>query len=222
MTAPAVVFDLDGTLIDSLPDLLAAVNRMLGAEGQPPMDRAEVQSYVGDGAPRLVARVMAARGLAPARHAALSAALVADYTAHAAEATRLYPGVAAALADLAAAGHPLGLCTNKPLGATRAVIGALGLGENFAAIIGGDSLTARKPDPAPLWAVFAELGRPGIYVGDSEVDARAAEAAGVPFLLHAGGYLRVPRSEIRVHSAFDDFAALPGLVADLAGVAGAL
>ena len=210
---PPVVFDLDGTLIDSVPDLMAAVNRMLTDEGLPEMARAEVQSYVGDGAPVLVGRVMAARGLPEARHQELTERIVADYTDHSAEATKVYPNVRAALNTLAHTGHALGICTNKPIGATRAVLEALGLSDIFSVVIGGDSLPECKPNPTPLHAAFAAIGGPGLYVGDSEVDARTALAAELPFLLYTEGYLRVPISQIRVTQAFSDFAELPEIVA---------
>ena len=216
---PALIFDLDGTLIDSVPDLLAAVNRLLAAEGQAPMDRAELQSYVGDGAPVLVRRVMTARGLAGDRHAELTARLVADYTARSSDLTRVYPNVMETLATLRQNGHRLGLCTNKPGGATETVLSALGLARFFDAVIAGDSLPQKKPHPAPLQAVVSALGAPALYIGDSEVDARTAEAAGLPFLLYTEGYLRVPIGEITAMHTFRDFAELPNIVAGFTATA---
>lgn len=210
---PSLIFDLDGTLIDSLPDLAAAVNRMLAAEGQPAMERAEVQSYVGDGAPTLVLRVMKARGLDEARHGDLTERMVADYTRRSAELTRPYPNVSEVLGRLKAAGHRLGLCTNKPGAATASVLLALGLDGFFDTVVAGDSLPERKPHPAPLLETVAALGGPGLYIGDSEVDARTAEAAGLPFLLFTEGYLRVPVCEIRITGTFRDFTDLPNIVA---------
>jgi phosphoglycolate phosphatase len=210
---PSLIFDLDGTLIDSVPDLMAAVNRMLAAEGQRPMERAEVQSYVGDGAPVLVRRVMTARGLPEERHAELTERLVTDYTARSSDLTRVYPNVPEALTSLRQRGHRLGLCTNKPGGATCVVLEALGLAGFFDTVIAGDSLPEKKPHPAPLQAAVAALGPPALYIGDSEVDARTAEAAGLPFLLYTEGYLRVPRSEITVAEAFRDYGDLPNIVA---------
>lgn len=215
---PAVIFDLDGTLIDSIPDLMAAVNRMLTVEGQPAMPRAEVQSYVGDGAPMLVRRVMEARGIDPARHEALTNALVSDYSARAAEATLPYPHVHDVLRALGASGYALGICTNKPATATAAVLRALDLDAYFGPVIAGDTLPQRKPDPAPLLAVRAALARAeAIYVGDSEIDAAAAAAAGLPFVLFTEGYLRAPRSSITARAEFSDFRALPAVLSDLCG-----
>ncbi|MGB3313525.1 MAG: phosphoglycolate phosphatase [Albidovulum sp.] len=210
---PSLIFDLDGTLIDSVPDLMAAVNRLLAAEGQDPMNRSEVQSYVGDGAPVLVRRVMAARGLPTDRHAELTGKLVADYTARSSELTRVYPNVRDVLAEFQQRGHRLGICTNKPGAATEVVLRALGLDGFFDAVIAGDSLAEKKPHPAPLQAAVAALGSPALYIGDSEVDARTAEAAGLPFILFTEGYLRVPLREIRTTTTFRNFDELPNIVA---------
>lgn len=214
--APSLIFDLDGTLIDSVPDLHAAVNRMLAAEGQPPMERREVQSYVGDGAPTLVRRVMAARGLDQARHAELSDRMIADYTRRSSELTVVYPHVPETLRILRKSGHRLGICTNKPGTATAVVLAALGLDSFFDIVVAGDSLSERKPHPAPLVAAHRALGGRSIYVGDSEVDALTAEAAALPFLLFSEGYLRVPVEDIPVSGIFENFRQLPELVARFA------
>lgn len=216
MTA-AVIFDLDGTLVDSAADIAAAVNRMLAGIGEPPMPVAEVQSYVGNGAPALlVARVLAARRIAPARHAALTAALLADYAANPGDAGSLYSGALAALDALAAQGLRLGLCTNKPIGPTRLLLGRAGLGGCFHAVIGGDSLPQRKPDPAPLLTVWRAPGTAAaIYVGDSGVDDATARAAGLPFVFHSGGYLNAPRESIDPIAEFADFGQLPAIVSRL-------
>lgn len=211
-----VIFDLDGTLVDSAVDIQAAVNAMLAEEGQPQMDRATVQSFVGNGMPRLVERVMGARGMDPARHLALTKATLAHY-AGGAKLTRCYPGVPQALGALVAAGHGLGICTNKPEAAARAVLADLDLTGFFKAVVGGDRLLVAKPDPAPLQLCLQELGGGEVvFVGDSEVDAETARAAAVPFLLHTEGYRKSPVVALPHHAAFADFAALSGLVADLA------
>lgn len=212
----AVIFDLDGTLIDSAADIAAAVNRMLGSIGEPPMPTDEVQTHVGNGAPALVARVLASRGVAPARHAALTAALVADYMANPGDSRSLYPGALVALDALAARGLRLGLCTNKPIAPTRAILDRAGLARHFGAVIGGDSLPRRKPDPAPLLTVWRALGPlPAIFVGDSGVDAATARAADLPFVLFSGGYLNAPRASIEPAAEFGDFAELPAIISRL-------
>ncbi|WP_323041112.1 phosphoglycolate phosphatase [Gemmobacter sp.] len=212
----AIVFDLDGTLIDSAPDIRAALNRVLEDEGVPLLSLTETVRSIGHGVPALIAQARALRDLPEARQDAMVAAMVQHYGAASAVLTRPYPGVAAALEALAAAGHVLGLCTNKPIAPTRAILDALDLARHFQAVIGGDSLPQRKPDPAPLHAAYAALAAPVLlYVGDSEVDAETAQAAGVDFALFTPGY-RKSAVEALVHRlAFDDFAALPGLVAAL-------
>ncbi|MGR3322770.1 MAG: phosphoglycolate phosphatase [Pseudooceanicola sp.] len=210
-----IVFDLDGTLIDSAPDIHAAVNRMLETEGAEPLSLARVTGFIGNGLPHLVARVIEVTDLDPARHGALTAQVLRDYEASSSLLTRPYPGMAPALAALGEAGHRLGLCTNKPEAPARKIVEEMGLGP-FAAIVGGDSLPQRKPDPAPLHAAFAALGEgPRIYVGDSEVDAETARAAGVPFILFTEGYRKGPVGEIPHDVALPGFADLPAAVTRL-------
>ncbi len=142
------MFDLDGTLIDSLPDIHAASNRVLELEGFAPLTAAEVRGFIGKGVPWLIARLLAAVGEDPEgpRHARMLAAFTAGY-ADAVGLTRPYPGVEAALDALAAAGHPLGVCTNKPEGPARAVLAHLGLLDRF-----GTSAVARlQPNPWLAW-----------------------------------------------------------------------
>jgi phosphoglycolate phosphatase len=211
----AVIFDLDGTLVDSAPDIHASVNRMLQAEGEEALAFEMVKRFIGNGVPTLIERVMAARGRAGAAvHARWLARFMADYEAGSADLTRPYPGVIEALSGLAALGHDLGICTNKPERPARHVLQAFGMEGFFPVVVGGDSLPLRKPDPAPLRAAAAALGAgPVIFVGDSEVDAETAAAAGVPFLLFTEGYRKSPVEAIAHAARFDSFATLPDLVA---------
>lgn len=222
MSPCPVIFDLDGTLIDSAPDIHACVNAVLRENGVPLLSLPRVRSFIGGGVEILWSRVIAASGIDPVHRRDLVAAFMARY--HDATAlTRLYPGVVEALAELVAAGHPLGICTNKPLGPTRAVLDHFGLTHLFPTVIGGDSLPVKKPDPAPLRAAFAGFGaQTGIFVGDSEFDADTAAAMGVPFLLYTEGYRHSPVDDLVSHAHFSDFAALPGLVAGLVARAGDL
>lgn len=186
---PLAVFDLDGTLVDSAPDLHAALDRLMEARGLPPFGRAEVVGMIGDGAKVLVERALAARGL-PFDPAALDHFL-ADYTAHAAVETRAFPGIEAALEAIARAGWRLAVCTNKPVGAARELLGALGLLDRFAAIGGGDSFPVRKPDPAHLLATIAQAGGMGagaVMIGDHRNDVAAARGAGIPCVFVGWGY----------------------------------
>ncbi|NKF23895.1 phosphoglycolate phosphatase [Solimonas sp. C16B3] len=189
-----LVFDLDGTLIDSVEDLRAALNRLLAGRGRPPLERSAVQAMVGDGARKLVERALtAAHGAAP-DVATLDPALtafLADYEAAAAVHTRAYPGVREVLTRLRGAGLKLAICTNKPYAASVAVLDALQLSDAFDAVIGGDSTPARKPDPQPLQAALDALGLPpggAVMIGDGPHDALAAAAAGTGFIGVTYGY----------------------------------
>ena len=204
-----IVFDLDGTLIDSAPDIRAAANVMLAAEGVAPLDMPTTISFIGNGIPKLVERAMRARGLPEADHARLTQAMLEAYDKNPATLTRLYPGLAELLPALREDGHKLGICTNKPLAPTRQILDIFGITGLFDVIIGGDTLPVKKPDPAPLEAAYAALGDGArLYVGDSEVDAETAERANVPFALFTEGYRKVPVEELTHVLSFDHFEAL--------------
>ena len=208
-----IIFDLDGTLIDSAPDIHAAGNAVLLAEGLGQITPEQARSFIGNGARVFVERLeRAATGTNdPVRTARMQQHFLGAYeTAHAL--TRVYPGVEAALETLRAAGWRMAICTNKPLGPTRAVLARFGLNAMFEAVIGGDSLPVIKPDPAPLRAAIDALGGgTAVYVGDSEVDGATAQAAQVPFALFTLGYRKSAVAEIPHSRAFDDFATLPAI-----------
>ncbi|MGX0976192.1 phosphoglycolate phosphatase [Roseovarius sp. MBR-51] len=213
----AVVFDLDGTLIDSAPDIHAAANRLMVQNGFDPFAPEETRSFIGSGVPHFITCCLTARGRAGdgALRARMIEEFIADYET-AVTLTQVYPGVMAALDGLAVVGLALGLCTNKPKGPAHSVLSHLGLDGYFPVIIGGDSLTVRKPDPAPLQATAAALGaRDVIFVGDSEVDAETAARAGVPFVLYTEGYRKGPIERITHDRAFSEFIDLPELITDL-------
>ncbi|ALG90666.1 phosphoglycolate phosphatase [Rhodovulum sp. NI22] len=213
----AVIFDLDGTLIDSAPDIHAAVNRMLAEIDEEALSPETVRSFIGNGVPVLIERVMAARGLHEARHSALHELFLRHYNADPATLTTLYPNARAVLEQFAAEGIALGICTNKPEAPTRSILAAFGLDAMFAVVIGGDTLPVHKPDPAPLLAAARALGRDStVYVGDSGVDAQTAAATGLPFALFTEGYRRQPVQELHHDASFADFADLPAIVARLA------
>ncbi|WP_435260103.1 phosphoglycolate phosphatase [Thioclava sp. FR2] len=204
----AIVFDLDGTLIDSAPDLHAALNKVLTEEGAELVSLTETIGFIGHGIPNLVRTALAYRGLGADRLEPMTASMFRHYLASPSALTQIYPGVIAALTRLNEMGHPLGLCTNKALAPTLDILKALDLNRFFDVVIGGDSLTEKKPHPAPLQAAFAKLGTPLLYVGDSEVDAETAKAAEIPFALYTQGYRKTPVEALPHRVAFDHFGAL--------------
>ncbi|MFN4098617.1 MAG: phosphoglycolate phosphatase [Pararhodobacter sp.] len=213
-----IVFDLDGTLIDSAPDIHAAGNLVLAAEGLAPVSYDQARSFIGNGARVFIERMERASdgGVDPLRTDRMRRHFAEEYKrAHAL--TRAYPGVPEVLEALGAEGWRIGLCTNKPIAPTRAVLAHFRWTPIFATIIGGDTQPQMKPDPAPLRRAMAGLGEgPVVYVGDSEVDAATAQAAGVPFALFTEGYRKTPIDSIPHDAAFADWSDLPAIATSLA------
>lgn len=210
-----IVFDLDGTLVDSAPDLHAIANALLTQRSLCPITLEQARSFIGLGVGVFVARLCAARGIAEGDQAILLQEFMDRYD-QAVTLTRLYPGVAEALAALRNAGHVLGLCTNKPMRPTLALLRHLDMAGHFFRIMAGDSLAVQKPDPAPLIAAFDMPGiGPDLYVGDSEVDAETASRAGVPFVMFTEGYRTTPMAQLSHRAAFGAFVDLPALVDDI-------
>lgn len=215
----AVIFDLDGTLVDSAPDIHAALNRTLAEEGAAPLTLPQVVGFIGNGVPVLIERVMQARGepADAARHRDLHDRFMRHYNADPATLTTVFPGAETALRGLVAAGWRIGLCTNKPEAPSRDILSRFGLLDLFAIVIGGDSLPVKKPDPAPLHAAAAAFAEgPVLYVGDSEVDAATAAAAGLTFALFTEGYRKTPVHDLPHHGLFSHFDELPALLETLA------
>jgi len=211
-----LIFDLDGTLVHSVPTMAAAANAMLVDIGREAVPAGAVLGYVGHGMRRLVESLLEHGGGVP--EGGVDAHL-ADYRrryeADPLTGTEAYPGVAAALGALAAAGHGLAVCTQKPDGPARAILVGLGLMPPITGFTGGDSLPGvLKPDPR-LFAHAADQLPPGpaIMIGDSPTDAETARAAGAPFLLHVHGYNSRAPHTLGADGTFADFAELPGLVA---------
>jgi phosphoglycolate phosphatase len=214
-TAPALIFDLDGTLIDSAPAIHAVSNAVLTARGFPALGLEEVRSYVGKGVPHLVQCLLKSLGEDPdgALFHPVHDDLVTRYETEV-EGNTLYPGVADALAELASLGCAMALATNKPLRPALAAIRHVGIDAHFPVVLGGDSLPTRKPDPAMLHEARRRLGRArALYIGDSEVDAQSAANAGLPFLLYTEGYRKTPVEALPHQAVFSSFGLLPGLVA---------
>jgi phosphoglycolate phosphatase len=211
-----IVFDLDGTLIDSLPDIAAAVNGSLAEIGAEPLPLATIRSMVGDGSPVLVGRALALRGIAADRLTDRLARFVTLYEAAPVARSTVYPGVRETLAALVADGKTLGLCTNKLQSTALTVLRGLGLETFFAAVRGGDTVPAHKPDPRHPLAVLAALGgspAEAVMVGDNEHDITAGRGAGMGTVLVRYGYARRPFAEIPADRQIDSFAELPGALA---------
>lgn len=214
LAGAVIVFDLDGTLIDTAPDLVATLNLLLAREGLAPLPLAEVRGMIGSGARALIARGFAASGapLDEAKLTGLFADFIAHYRAHIADESRPFPGVLAALDALEAGGARLGVCTNKRTDLSVALLDALGLAHRFAAIVGADAAPAPKPAAAHLFATIERAGgRVGraVMVGDSVSDAGAARAAGVPLVLVSFGYTDIPARELGPDVLIDHFDELP-------------
>lgn len=215
-----LVFDLDGTLIDSAPDIAAAANALLGELGKAPLELAAIKRMIGDGAPVLLERALAAAGIQEAA-AGFMPRFKILYEAASTERTVLYPKVREILEGFRRADRRLALCTNKPEAATRLVLRHFGLEALFSAIIGGDTLKERKPAKEPLLAAIREagggddLGR-AVMVGDSYTDLATAKAAGVDAVIIPSGYGRV--ADAQSQGAFHEvarFADLPPLLEKL-------
>lgn len=217
-----VVFDLDGTLVDSAPDLHAAANRMLAELGRPGLSLAQVTGFVGNGVPKLVERCLEATGGAAGPNGEAVARFRRHYDAAPAALTRSYAGAVAAAQALRDAGCRLGICTNKPEAPARTLLSLLGMDALFDVVVGGDTLATQKPDAEPLRHAIATLGGGAgraIFVGDSEVDAATARNAGVAFALFTRGYRRGPVERFDAALAFGDFVELTGFVLDAGGAA---
>lgn len=200
MTPPLLVFDLDGTLIDTAGDLTAALNAVLAEEGMRPVAATDARSMIGTGALALVRRGFEASGRAilPEKEEHLFQRFLLHYRAKIAVLSRPYPGCLAALDRFAAAGWRLAVCTNKLESLTLQLIETLGLTRRFAAIAGADTFGVRKPDPAMLFATISQAGGDpahSVMVGDSMTDVSTAKAAGVPVVAVDFGYTEIPPAE---------------------------
>ena len=207
-----LVFDLDGTLVDSVMDLRAALNEVLRERGHRALSRAEVKHMIGEGVPALVARALAASGADPAEAPMALPRFLEIYEANPTQLSRPYPGVPETLATLRRRGYRTAICTNKPQQATLAVMQGLDLLPLFDGIAGGDRFPVRKPHPGHLLQLIAELGaRPeaSAMIGDNENDAAAARSAAVPLVLVRYGYARVEPESLAADALLDHFSELP-------------
>lgn len=217
-----LVFDLDGTLVDTLPDLTAALNRLLPARGLRPVTPEEARGMVGDGVAALVRRALARAGDPdPPDAESVIARFTEDYTAHAAECSRLFPQVPETLERLAAQGWALAVCTNKPGMAARRLLDASGVLRHFAALGAGDSFAVRKPDPRHLTATIEAAGgdlAQAVMVGDHRNDIAAARGAGLPAIFAGWGYGGAEMAE-GANAVAPTMGAVPDLATTLLGPA---
>ena len=219
---PTIVFDLDGTLVDTAPDLVATLNTIFLREGLPPVAYQAARNMVGGGARLMIERGLAAerRSLPAAEVDRLCRDFIEHYAAHIADCSRPFPGLEAALDVLAAEGWRLIVCTNKLEWLSLRLLDAVGLSQRFAAVCGADTFGLRKPDPELLRRT---LGRAGgradraVMVGDSANDVDMARAAHIPVVAVDFGYTEIPARELGADRLIGTFQELPGTVASLLG-----
>jgi phosphoglycolate phosphatase len=220
MLAPIVVFDLDGTLVDTAPDLVNTLNLMLGREGLAPLPFEEARSMIGGGVRAMLARGLRARErpLQPGELDHLFDAFIEHYSAHIADRSRAFSGLETALNHLAEKGCQLAVCTNKFEWLSRRLLDALELSKRFSAICGQDTFGVKKPDPKVLWQTIRKAGgdqRRAVMVGDSAIDITLARAANVPVIAVDFGYTDVPVAMLRPDRVVDHFSRLPDVALEL-------
>lgn len=209
-----IIFDLDGTLIDSAPEIHRIANEVLSREELGEITLAQTRSYVGHGLPNFVAQMLSDKNC-PAE-GDLHARVVQDILSLYVEGHQLitlYPGALEALEQLSQLGFQMAICTNKPYAPAQATLKHFDLQHFFNVVIAGDSLPKRKPDPLPLLETAKRLETQNVvFVGDSEVDAETAQAANVPFALFTQGYRKGPVTSLPHDVLFDDFGKLPEII----------
>jgi phosphoglycolate phosphatase len=218
-----IVFDLDGTLIDTAPDLIDALNFTLAAHALPTVPYAQARSLIGGGARGMIERalILEGRSATTTDVDALYASLVAHYADHLADRSRPFPGLEPVLDRLAQAGHRLAVCTNKLEWLSKRLLEALRLSDRFAAICGPDTFGVHKPDPQVLRATILKAGgepQRAVMVGDSITDIRTARAANVPIVAVDFGYTDVPIATLGPDRIISAFGELPVAIAALASV----
>jgi phosphoglycolate phosphatase len=218
--APIVVFDLDGTLIDTAPDLIGTLNLVFEQEGLPQIAMAQARSLVGAGIRPLIERALAGQGrdLPVEDVDEIFARYIRHYQEHIADASRPFPGVERALDRLRDDGFRLAICTNKYEALSVRLLDALGMSGRFAAICGQDTFPVKKPDPETLRLTIAKAGGDpawALMVGDSATDVTLARAAAVPVIGVDFGYTPVPMAELRPDRVIGHFDALTAAVAEL-------
>ncbi len=218
MAAPTIVFDLDGTLIDTAPDLVDTLNVVFSREGWPPVPYETARNQIGGGARAMIVRGVAAEGInvAPAKLEQLFTDFIAHYSEHVADRSRPFPGLTEALDELVSRGCRLAVCTNKLERLSVLLLKQLKLADRFAAICGQDTFGMQKPDPEVLRRTIAVAGgdlTDAIMIGDSATDIRTARAAGIPVIAVDFGYSDRPVSEFDPDRIISHFAQLQSAIA---------
>ena len=218
----AIAFDLDGTLINSVPDVRVAINRLLVSEGRSEISLDQTLTLVGQGARVMMEQAMALGGGAPPPDALdrMVETYIGFYQRHPADLTTIYPGVVEVLESLAARGIPMAICSNKPFVMTKLVLKTLGLDRFFDAVTGGDNVPHRKPDGRHVTHTLELLGGDhshAVMVGDSETDVAAGKNAGLPVIAVTYGYAHAPATELGADALIDRFSDLPDALDALAG-----
>src|SRR5580692_2614612 len=219
-SAPTLVFDLDGTLVDTAPDLINALNFVLDREGLPPVPLHSARSMIGAGARRLIERGLELEGRSATTLdiTRLTGDFIDYYAAHIADISRPFQGLEGALDDLGARGYRFAVCTNKLEWLSKLLLDRLGLSSRFSAICGADTFGVSKPDPAILRQTIARAGgelSSTVMVGDAGPDIGVARRAGVPVIGVTFGYTDVPVSELKPDRVIDHMSELKGAVESL-------
>jgi phosphoglycolate phosphatase len=221
MTSPrTVVFDLDGTLVDTAPDLISALNHVLDGEGLPPVPLHAARAMIGAGARKLIERGLELEGRATSVEdvTRLTNDFIGYYAAHIADTSRPFDGLEGALDDLQAQGYRFAVCTNKLEWLSKLLLDQLGLSARFSAICGADTFGVSKPDPAILKQTVARAGgqlSSAIMVGDAGPDVGVARRAGIPVIGVEFGYTEVPIAELKPDRLISHMRDLPAAVASL-------
>ncbi|MEJ8572928.1 phosphoglycolate phosphatase [Microbaculum marinum] len=226
MPKPVAVFDLDGTLVDTAPDLFAALDVVLRENGYESVAPADEMGIIGHGSKAMIEYALTAQGvdIDPERIKPMHLRFLDYYEAHIADGSRPFPGVVEALDRLAGAGAALAVCTNKYEHLSRQLLDALGLSGRFAAIVGADTLGVRKPDPAHILGTIERAGGDltrAVMVGDSRTDIDAAKAATVPVIAVDFGYTDTPVAQLSPDHVISQYEELYALAAPRLGLAGA-
>jgi phosphoglycolate phosphatase len=223
MQVPTIIFDLDGTLVDTAPDLVETLNVVLRREGLPAIPYEEARLLVGAGARRMIERGLAGEARPAADIDRLFSDFIAYYADHVADRSRPFPGVVEALDTLAARGCRFAVCTNKLEWLSVRLLNALGLADRFIAICGQDTFAVQKPQPDALHGTLRRAGgtlHRAVMVGDSETDIATARAAGMPIIAVDFGYTEIPVAALAPDKIISHFNDLPDAIADVLAARG--